>query len=163
LRLNYIGYQLIQEKKMNKIIFYTLGIFAFLIFAGIDVYACSCIPRSDETIQQQINRAKKDSQAVFSGKVLQIIRKPENHQVVVKLRVENLWKGNLSKEVTVLTGSDSALCGYQFEVGQSYLIYASGADKNNLHTNICTRTAKFSEAKADVKALGKGRITRKGK
>jgi len=148
---------------MNKIILSTLGIFAFLIFTNIDAYACSCVLRGNEPLKQQVNRAKKDSSAVFSGKVLEVIKKPENFQVVVKLRVENLWKGNLSKEVTVLTGSDSALCGYQFEVGQSYLIYASGADVNNLQTNICTRTANLSAAKADIKILGKGKILRKGK
>jgi hypothetical protein len=148
---------------MNKIILFTLGIFAFLIFTNIDVYACSCIPRSNETIQQQVNQAKTDAQAVFSGRVLQIIRKPETYQTIVKLRVENFWKGNLSKEVTVTTGSDSALCGYKFEVGQSYLIYANGVDVDNLQTNICTRTAKFSEAKADVKVLGKGKSLRKSR
>ena len=69
----------------------------------------------------------------------------------------------MSKEVTVSTGSDSALCGYNFEVGQSYLIYAGGVDVKNLQTNICTRTAKFAAAKADVKVLGKAKILRKGR
>lgn len=148
---------------MNKIIFYTLGIFAFLMFAGIDGYACSCVPFGEESVQQQVSKAKTNAQAVFVGKVLQIIKKPEKHEIVVKLKVENLWKGYLSKEVTVSTGADSALCGYNFEVGQSYLIYAGGADVNNLQTNICTRTAKFSAAKADIKALGKAKILRKGR
>ena len=148
---------------MNKIILYTLGIFAFLTLANIDAYACSCIPFGNESVAQQVNKAKTDARAVFSGKVLEVIKKPEIYQTIVKLRVDNSWKGNLSKEVTVLTGSDSALCGYNFEVGQSYLIYANGADANNLQTNICTRTAKFSQAKADVKVLGKAKILRKGK
>ncbi len=148
---------------MNKIILSTLGIFAFLIFTNIDAYACSCFPRGDEPLKQQVNKAKNDSQTVFSGKVLEVIRKPGNFQVIVKLRVENLWKGNVSRQITVLTGADSALCGYNFEVGKSYLIYASGADVNNLQTNICTRTANLSEAKADIKILGKSKILRKGK
>ncbi len=55
---------------MNKIILPTLSIFAFLIFTNIDAYACSCFPRGDEPLKQQVNKAKTDSQTVFSGKVL---------------------------------------------------------------------------------------------
>ncbi len=148
---------------MKKITLYLVGFFALLIFTTTDAYACSCIPSGGEPLKQQIAKAKKDSAAVFSGKVLEIIKKPENYQIVVKFQVQSSWKGNVSKQITVTTASDSAMCGYNFEVGESYLVYTSGADVKNLRTDICTRTAKLSAAKADTKLLGKAKFLRKGK
>lgn len=141
---------------MNKITFYLFGVFAFTLLTNADVFACSCLPFGDETVTQQVSRAKKDAQAVFSGKVLEIIKKPESSSVVVKFRAEKSWKGNVSRRVSISTGADSALCGFNFEVGKSYLIYAQGADAKDLQTNICTRTSGLTNAKADLKALGKG-------
>lgn len=143
---------------MNKITFYLFGIFAFLLFTNTEVSACSCLPFGEESVAQQVNQAKNDARVVFSGRVLEVIRKPESSSVVVKLRTEKSWKGNVSKRISISTGADSALCGFNFEVGKSYLIYAQGADANNLQTNICTRTAGLANAKADLKALGKGKI-----
>ena len=143
---------------MKKITFYLFGIFAFLLFTNTEIFACSCLPFVDESVMQQVNRAKKDARAVFSGKVLKVVRKPGSSSVVVKFRAEKSWKGNVSRRISISTGADSALCGFNFEVGKSYLIYAQGTDAKNLQTNICTRTAGLPNAKADLKALGKGRI-----
>ena len=143
---------------MKKITFYLFGIFAFTLFSNNEVFACSCLPFDDESVTQQVNRAKKDASVVFSGKVLEVVRKPGSSSIVVKFRAEKAWKGNVSKRISLSTGADSALCGFNFEVGKSYLIYAQGTDANNLQTNICTRTAGLTNAKADLKALGRGRI-----
>ena len=144
---------------MKKITFYIFGFLAFLIFTNTEVHACSCIQR-DETLTQQVRKAKTDARAIFSGKVLEVVRKPENHEVVVKFRVDKSWKGNVSKQMTITTGADSAMCGYNFEVGKSYLIYAQGSDTSSLQTNICTRTAQYAAAKADIKVLGRAKIPR---
>ena len=148
---------------MKKIASYLTGVLAYLIFINIDAYACSCFPLGNEPLKQQVDRAKKNSAAVFSGKVLEVIKKPDNFQVVVKFQVQSSWKGNVSKQITITTASDSAMCGYNFEVGESYLVYTSGADVKNLQTNLCSRTAKLSAAKADTKVLGKAKVLRKGK
>ena len=66
--------------------------------------------------------------------------------------VEGLFKGALSSEVAVLTGIGRGDCGYQFQVGEKYLVYAYG--KNGLETNICTRTTNLSRADADLGELG---------
>ena len=143
---------------MKKIAFYLFGIFALTLFTNDVVSACSCLPFGEESVAQQVNRAKKDASVVFSGKVLEVVRKPESSSVIVKFRADKSWKGNVSRRISLSTGADSALCGFNFEVGKSYLIYAQGTDAKNLQTNICTRTAGLSNAKADLKALGRGRI-----
>ncbi|HEX8286488.1 MAG TPA: hypothetical protein VF556_00745 [Pyrinomonadaceae bacterium] len=143
---------------MNKIIFYIFAVLAFLIFTNTEIHACSCFNPDNETLTQKVNKAKNDSQAVFTGRVLEVIQKPEKHQIIVKLKAEKSWKGSVSRQITIVTASNSALCGYNFEVGKSYLIYAQDYGTNNLQTNLCTRTAGVSEAKADLKVLGKGKI-----
>ena len=143
---------------MKKILFYLFSVFALTLFNNTEIYACSCLPFGDESVAQQVSRAKKDSQAVFSGKVLKVVRNPEKHQITVVIKAEKSWKGTVPKKITITTASDSALCGYNFEVRQSYLIYAQGADAKNLQTNLCTRTARIADAKADLKALGRGKI-----
>ena len=141
---------------MKKITFYLFGILAFTLFTNAEVFACSCLPFGEESVTQQVERAKKDAQVVFSGKVLEIIRKPESSSVIIKFRADKSWKGDVSKRISISTGADSALCGFNFEVGKSYLIYAQGTDAKDLQTTICTRTAALANAKADLKALGKG-------
>ena len=91
------------------------------------------------------------------GNVMEILGDRDSSAVVVKFRVKSTWKGRLTKRVSVSTGRGHGDCGYQFEVGQSYLVYAYGSDENSLSTNICQRTARLSESAADIKLLGKGK------
>jgi hypothetical protein len=72
--------------------------------------------------------------------------------------VEKLWKGVLPEEISIVTGRGNGDCGYRFEVGGSYLVYAYGSDESSLSTNICQRTAKLSVAQADLKVLGRGKV-----
>lgn len=147
---------------MKKIIIFLSLIIGLLIFNQTDVLACSCdlsVPKS--SLKQQVNKAKKKSNAVFSGKVLEIIKQPLHHYISVRLLVENSWKGTLLKEITITTGLGGGDCGYPFEIGKSYLIYANGSDENKLSTNICQRTTNLPDAIEDLKILGKGKAPKK--
>jgi hypothetical protein len=149
---------------MKKNILSTLLIFGLLIFIQIDALACSCdLPIPKLSLKQQVKKAWKSSNAVFSGKVLEITKQPQNFYVSVRLLVVDLWEGNLPKEVTITTGLGNGDCGYPFEVGESYLIYANGSDENKLSTGICHRTKNLLEKPQDLKILGKGKLTRKNK
>jgi hypothetical protein len=64
-----------------------------------------------------------------------------------------LWKGELKREIIITTNKDSAMCGYGFEVGKKYLVYANGL-KNDLFVDNCSRTTNMSN-KGDVKYLTK--------
>jgi hypothetical protein len=75
----------------------------------------------------------------------------------VKFRVEKYWKGVLTTEMIVVTGRGGGDCGYRFEVGARYLIFAYGGD-TKLETNICQRTKGLEEATEDLKLLGKGKV-----
>jgi hypothetical protein len=84
----------------------------------------------------------------------------KGRDVSVTLEVTTTWKGIAEKNVVVHTASDSAACGFNFEVGESYLVYAyrtgeEGAKDRTLATNICTRTRLAGDgAKDDIAELG---------
>jgi hypothetical protein len=145
------------RKTMKRLLVSIIGIATLVGFSWIEARACTCdLPLLNLTLRQQVKKAKKQSQAVFVGKVMQVLPKPEGYGVSVKFRVENIWKGKLSQEVTIFTGQGGGDCGYRFEVGESYLVYASGSNER-LSTNICQRTAPRSES-GDTKVLGKSKI-----
>jgi len=138
-------------KIMNKIIF-SIFFSAFLIaLTASDTFACSCFPQEDLSIEKQVKDAYQKSSTVFVGKVVKVIEKPDFNLVTFK--VEKTWNNKFQSEITVSTAKDSAACGYRFEIGKKYLVYADGENKN-LTTNICTRTASASSNK-DIAFLNK--------
>lgn len=52
-------------------------------------------------------------------------------------------------------GCASAMCGYFFQEGQEYLVYAS-AEGAQLKTGSCSGTKRLSDARADLAVLGEG-------
>jgi hypothetical protein len=70
--------------------------------------------------------------------------------------VEESWKGINSRTITVSTGPTGGICGYEFEKGEEYMVYAYKGDGDGLITSLCTRTKKLSFAHEDPKELGEG-------
>lgn len=115
---------------------------------------CSCVGPQD------VPSAVEGAQAVFTGKVLAVrdTTVGTSHgswtQRVVTLRVDRTWKGVESETVVVMTGWGGGDCGFPFERGESYLVYADGPPGELLRTGICGRTAPLSLSAADLRALG---------
>jgi hypothetical protein len=97
--------------------------------------------------------AKNFMDAVFLGTVLDVARDVDGRQAVVRLKVEKVWKGAKCAEATVVTGVGGGDCGYAFEAGKRYLVYAS-SDEGKLRTSLCTRTRPAAQAEEDLAALG---------
>ncbi len=72
---------------------------------------------------------------------------------VVSLRVLRSYRGQAAGTVTVLTGSGEGDCGFDFETGNQYLVYADKGDEGNLVTSICTGTSLLAHAESAVRAL----------
>jgi hypothetical protein len=127
---------------------------AILFLASFDAVACTCdLPWPKQNLKQQISKARRDSRAVFSGTVLKIDE--AGYMLKVTLKVERSWKGLLPTEVVLTTGRGRGDCGYEFELGQTYLVYAYGDNMNALATNICQRTVALVSGGDDLKILGK--------
>ncbi|HVG01019.1 MAG TPA: hypothetical protein VND68_14360 [Chloroflexia bacterium] len=141
-------------------------------------FACSCAmpPTALDALDQ--------ADAVFTGTVLRVTpinqnapggiysSTPSSNEVVFS--VLSVWKGVSRRQVTVLTGMGGGDCGYIFTAGDTYLVYARSSypggpvfSLGNLRvelpvgaqqfgTGICTRTAPFAQAAADLAQLGPG-------
>src|SRR5688500_11946069 len=143
---------------MKRAVFSLAGVVVLVMLARVDGFACTCgVPNPNQSLKRQVRAALSESRAVFSGRVLEVADDPQTLSVMVRLRVERSWKGVTRGEVRLVTGRGGGDCGYRFEVGESYLVYAYGPRASELSTNICQRTAKLSEAAKDLQVLGKGR------
>ena len=109
-------------------------------------YACMCIPPKNPY---------KVSKAVFFGELVEIVQPDLRSPRVVKFKVEKYWKGVKDESVSIMTTA-VAPCGYNFRVGEKYLIYA-GEEKGQLETSPCRILAE-DVAEKDLKKLGKGKI-----
>ncbi len=134
---------------------------ASLAWAPKASHACSCLPPGPP------RESLESSAAVFAGKVMSIETKqgvalpggedgflPSHHEV--RLQVSRSWKGKASGTVTVTTQEHSASCGYGFETGREYLVYAHDTEDGGLGVSLCSRTAPLENAQDDVAALGQG-------
>lgn len=140
---------------MNRLLFTIIFQFPILIFA------CSCIGK-DST-----SNAVKHSDFVFSGRVISKriftiqddsfplpdrfqIRKIEYAFISTKV-----YKGkNINDTIKIITGVGSGDCGFPFNVGNEYIVYANYANKYHnwgtivepyLTTHICKRTMVFNK------------------
>jgi hypothetical protein len=73
---------------------------------------------------------------------------------LVRFEVQSVFKGAIPPEASVLTGASGGDCGWPFEVGHTYLVYAVAGTAGNLATTLCTRTALLSRAGSDLAELG---------
>jgi len=54
------------------------------------------------------------------------------------------------KEIEILTGQGYGDCGYAFQIGVDYIVYAYKNAEGRLETNICTRTRTLAQATEDM-------------
>jgi hypothetical protein len=71
---------------------------------------------------------------------------------LVRLRLTEAFRGNLGGTVDVRTGNGGGDCGFNFIVGQRYLVYATETP-TGYYTGICQRTRLFVDAAEDLKCL----------
>ncbi len=115
-------------------------------------HACSCAPVTPA-------QARDRAAAVFEGQVTSIERIGRADIDPATLRVHfevvQWWKGGSAEHATVLTSSSSAACGYPFQRGASYVVYATrhGAD---LRVGLCGGTKATADADPDRTVLGAG-------
>jgi hypothetical protein len=72
--------------------------------------------------------------------------------VVVRFTVEQVFKGDAGgQETEVLTGLGDGDCGYPFQIGKQYLVYASRFGQPlKLYSGTCSRNRLMSEADEDL-------------
>jgi hypothetical protein len=120
-------------------------------------FACSCIPSGppEEALEQ--------ATVVFAGRVVDADPAPAGEMVNTAelvpytFEVSQVWKGDVNSTITLGSSVSSASCGYEFVVGEEYIVYGSEAE-GGLQTGLCTRTAPLASAEEDLVALGEGAV-----
>ncbi len=122
--------------------------------------ACSCaVPGLEESV--------REAEVVFAGRAITVGQEGRLRNllaggsglITVRFEVSRAWKGVDMQEV-VLRQSVHTTCGYGFDQGSEYLVYArrEGISGAFLSTSICDRTRPLAEAATDVRFLGPGTV-----
>jgi hypothetical protein len=103
-------------------------------------------------------RVFDEATAVFAGEVVAIVPvedDPASDYLAVTFEVDRVWKGVSQSPLTVETHRDEATCGYPFQEGERYLVYAHGGI-DELFTALFHRTTAWESTDTDLNALGEG-------
>ena len=111
--------------------------------------ACSCA-------ELGVEEAIAGAHAIFEGVVDSSEVDDAADVRVVRFAVTQAWRGVSTERVEVHTHASEAACGYSFEVGRAYLVYASRASDDGLRVSLCSRTRLMDEAGEDRRVLGSG-------
>lgn len=102
--------------------------------------------------------ALEDATAVFTGEVQSIEEvgdDPDDQYIEATIEVDRAWKGIDTSPVIVETHQHEATCGFPFEEGESYLVYAYD-EGTPFTTALYHRTRHLERADEDLEALGEG-------
>jgi hypothetical protein len=143
----------VRHNQMKKAVYISLALVLFVFASAENAFACGCAA-SLEPLEKQIQAAFTNSVAIFSGTVVEVREsRADESKFIVKLKVAQSWKGAAKGEIFITTAKESSMCGYFFQIGEKYLVYANGL-KNDPFVESCSRTAVFSD-KNDAKYLSK--------
>lgn len=117
------------------------ALWALVTLPGV-LHACSCVHFAGPCDQ-----GWKSGDVIFLGRVVSITLPPGADPNVPTSKIAHFvisdgFRGTVDagKEAIVYTGSGAGDCGYPFEVGVSYLVYATPR-KDGFETGICSETA----------------------
>ena len=119
-----------------------------LLFVGIQpVFACECIPSSSQ--------AKIDSaDVVFDGTVIYVNTNWMSGGMKYTFQVHESWKRRTDTVMVINSGFATTDCGYTFEEGQRYLVFAR--KKFSFKTDLCAGNTLISDAEKYLAKLGQG-------
>lgn len=142
---------------ITRVLLFCLLLASMVVGSATQALACSCMIPGSPAAEMS------NATAVFAGVVTDVESSAGgvfrgDDPVTVTFEVTQVWKGPRRQTLTVTTASDSAACGYNFTLGQAYLVYAHG-DADELSVSLCSRTAPLANAWEDLYALGEGQPT----
>ena len=140
---------------------------AFLLLIPSASFACTCADESlfpgGRPVKDQVESARKESEAIFSGVVTRIVFNKRAKTYEAHFKVYRSWKGVDREEVNVF-GVMVFPCVYTFKISEKYLVSAYGSEiegTKRLSASVCGRTKFLRYADEDMKLLGKGKAVGK--
>lgn len=133
-----------------RFFFFVLAL-SWLLCAASNALGCSCAFGGGAACQEYWR-----SDAVFAGKIVGSAQETVDDEPykrterVLRVAIEQAFRGVEGAETEVRTGWGGGDCGYEFKVGERYMIYAYRDEKSHkLYTSICSRTRPVSKADED--------------
>ena len=125
--------------------------------------ACSCLRTEPES---DYRRLLQNTDAVFRGTVLRVqeltgIPGRDLQRSALRLvvfQVSGAWKGINQRVAYVFTGRGGGDCGYPFEEGSEYVVWATRDSVDapgELSTDRCRSTCELHDASRQLEQLGK--------
>ncbi len=90
------------------------------------------------------------ARVIFTGRVVDATRAGLGSTYTFE--VTEVFRGMPARRVQVSAGNDGASCGYQFQIGEEYLVYAN-EDNGVLSTNLCNGNKVLQDAASDLRYL----------
>ena len=126
---------------------------ALTVAAPGRVFACSCMTSGPPC------QATWTSDVVFTGTVVSMTLidheslGPPYQSKLVTINVDRGFVRATAGMIEVVTGMGGGDCGYDFKIGQKYLVYASKTASSRLSASICSRTRPIADAQEDLRYL----------
>lgn len=120
-------------------------------------YACSCaMPAS---VAEELGRSDVvfDGTVVSGSKPSKLFMQSSGDPVIWSFQAHEIWKGQVASAIKVKSAQSGASCGYEFQEGQRYIVYARGTG-DDLEVSLCSRTSLQTAASSDIAELGSGSI-----
>jgi hypothetical protein len=150
---------------LNPFMTIRITVLLFTIMACGEAFSCTCIGSSQAKTMREVaewyaNRV--DVALIFEGKVIKQDLHSGSAGVpatatsmtgsgrfrVVDFAIMRSFRGGNQDRVSVLTGLGTGDCGYHFQTGQTYLVYASKGQGGVWFTSICSGTNVIEDAGA---------------
>lgn len=135
-----------------------------LLVLGVMALACALAPRAAGACTcagpMSFEQAWSESEAIFVGVVTSIDlvgEDPHWPELRVHFDVSASWRGVTGPTALIATAASGAACGYDFEIGREYLVYAdvwSSVEVGTFATHLCHRTHPTFPNDPDIVALG---------
>jgi hypothetical protein len=120
-----------------------------------------------------VSQARAGKEIIFEGQVIETrdttiwraygpkLRHESRHWRVIEFRIDRVWNGATGDTVRVLTGFGGGDCGYPFDKGNDYVVFAylfedpgPAAGSGLLVAGICSHTTDGQDAAPIRAALG---------
>lgn len=97
--------------------------------------------------------------AIFEGTLHRAWRR--DNTLYRRFAVRRVWRGESEPRITIETEDWKMGCGYHFEIGKTYLVFARRYKDGTLQVT-CTHTTPIGHADDELAALGEGSVPTSG-
>ncbi len=128
----------------------------FFLLIPISGFCCDC-PKGTTEKNYETNQVVVTVEVIKQRKIRR--SRDGNYKMKFKLKVLKKYKGNVSHNFTIVTGNGFGDCGFRFELGKKYLLFAQKSDfyndgrKMEYITSICSKTGLVDERKDELKII----------